>query len=172
MEMGDIFFLKLPLARPHSIIKLRRVFANLAKIGYFNSLQEISKVRQLIHCSLYIADQRKVYSMLRNCTTFNGSWLLHCNATCIDISKWVCQLLFHLKCKRRTSKGVYQSAKQSNFFFAKTLISAASSSYVEEVDKSLLKLKICSSVPADSVKKHSVIEFLLPKFLARDAEIR
>ena len=110
--------------------------------------------------------------MLRNCTTFNGSWLLHCNARCIDISKWVCQLLFHLKCKRRTSKGVYQWAKQSNFFFAKTLISAASSSYVEEVDKSLLKLKICSSVPADSVKKHSVIEFLLPKFLARDAEIR
>ena len=40
-----------------------------------------------------------------------------------------------------------------NFFFAKTLTSAASSSYVEEVDESLLKSKIYLSVPADSVKK-------------------
>ena len=131
--MGDIFFLKLPLPRPLSIIKLRRVFANLAKIGYFNSLQGISNVRQLIHCSLYIVDQRKVQSMLRNSTTFNGSWLLDCNGRCIDISKWVCQLLFHLKCARSTSKGVYQSAQQHNFFFAKTLTSAASSIELENL---------------------------------------
>ena len=52
------------------------------------------------------------------------------------------------------------------------MTSAASSSYVEEVDKSLPKSKICLSVPADSVKKHSVSEFLSPKFLVRDAETR
>ena len=55
---------------------------------------------------------------------------------------------------------------------AKTLTSAASRSYVEEVDKSLTKSDTCLSVPADSVNKHNVSEFLSPKFLAYDAEIR
>ena len=55
---------------------------------------------------------------------------------------------------------------------AKTLTSAASRSYVEEVDKSLTKSDTCLSVPADSVSKHNVSEFLSPKFLAYDAEIR
>ena len=167
MEIGDVFFPKTPTSpSPFSIIRLR------IKIGCFNSSQGISNVRQLTHCSLYIVDQRKVQSMLINNTTFNGGWLLHCNARCIYISKWVCQLLFHFKCTRSTSKGVYQSAQHSKFFFAKTLTSAASSSYVEEVDKSLPKQKTRLSVPADSVEKHNVSEFLLPKFLAHDAEIR
>ena len=54
--------------------------------------------------------------------------------------------------------------------FLKALTSATSSSYVEEVDRSLPKSKTCFSVPADSVNKHCVSEFLSPKFLAHDAE--
>ena len=38
--------------------------------------------------------------------------------------------------------------------------SAASSSYIEEVDISLPKSKTCVSVPADFVNKHNVSEFL------------
>ena len=55
-------------------------------------------------------------------------------------------------------------------FFAKALTSAASSSYVEEVDKSLPKSKTCLYVPADSVNKHNVSEFVLQKFLTHNAE--
>ena len=36
--MGDSFSLKLPLPPTPSIIRLRRVFASLAKIGYFSLL--------------------------------------------------------------------------------------------------------------------------------------
>ena len=57
-------------------------------------------------------------------------------------------------------------------FFAKALISAASSSYVEKMDISLPKSKTCLSVPADSVNKHNVSEFQSTKFLAHNAEIR
>ena len=56
--------------------------------------------------------------------------------------------------------------------FAKALISAASSSYVEKMDISLPKSKTCLSVPADSVNKHNVSEFQSTKFLAHNAEIR
>ena len=43
---------------------------------------------------------------------------------------------------------------------------------VEGVDKSLPKLETSLSVISDSVNKHNVSEFLLPKFLAHDVEIR
>ena len=56
-------------------------------------------------------------------------------------------------------------------FFAKALRSAASSSYAEEVDKSLPKSKTCLPASEDSVNKHNVNEFLSPRFSARDAEI-
>ena len=57
-------------------------------------------------------------------------------------------------------------------FFAKALTSAASSSYVEELDKSFPKSKTCFFVSEDSVNKHKVNGFLSLVFLAHDAEIR
>ena len=59
-------------------------------------------------------------------------------------------------------------------FLAKTLTYSASSSPmdVEGVDKSLPKLETSLSVISDSVNKHNVSGFLLPKFLAHDVEIR
>ena len=52
------------------------------------------------------------------------------------------------------------------------MTSAASNSFVREVDKSLPKLETCLSVHADSVNTHNVSEFVSTKFLAHDAEIR
>lgn len=62
----------------------------------------------------------------------------------------------------------------SSLFYSKTWTSAASSSSVDvvEVNKSLLKLETRISIPADSVNKRNVSEFLSPMFLAHDAEIR
>ena len=57
-------------------------------------------------------------------------------------------------------------------FFAKALTSAASSSYVEELDKSFPKSKTCLFVSEDSVNKHKVNGFLSLALLAHDAEIR
>ena len=46
MEIGDNFFRKTPtFPSLPSIIRLKRVLADLAKIGYFNSLQGMSNVR-------------------------------------------------------------------------------------------------------------------------------
>ena len=61
-----------------------------------------------------------------------------------------------------------------SLFFAKTLTSAASSFSVNvaEVDNSLPKSETSIYVPADSVNKHNVSEFLWPEFLAHDAEIK
>ena len=62
----------------------------------------------------------------------------------------------------------------SSLFYSKTWTSAASSSSadVAEVNKSLLKLETRISIPADSVNKRNVNEFLSPMFLAYDTEIR
>ena len=61
-----------------------------------------------------------------------------------------------------------------SLFLTKNWTSAASSSSVDvvEVDKSLPKSEASISVPADSANKHNVSEFLSPKCLAHDAEIR
>ena len=98
------------------------------------------------------------------CIIWNGRWIV--------IPKWVCQLLLHIKCTRSTKKEFINRLK--SLFFAKNWTSAASSSSVNvvEVDKSLPKSETSISVPADSVNKHNVSEFLSPMILAHDVEIR
>ena len=59
----------------------------------------------------------------------------------------------------------------SNMFFVKPRIYAASFVDVVELDMSLSKSEISISVPADSMKKYNVNEFLSPKFSTRVAEI-
>ena len=84
----------------------------------------------------------------------------------------MCQLLFHIKCTRSTKKEFFNWLK--SLFFPKNWTSAASSSSVNvvEVDKSLPISETSISVPADSVNKHNVSEFISPMILAHDVEIK